>query len=98
VPPDTAALWEEAKELIQPRKGVISLDDTTLDKPYAKKIELVHRHWSGKHHRVVRGINLLTLLWTDGDRRVPCDFRVYDKPNDQKTKNDHFQALIQSKL
>jgi len=96
VPPDTAALWEEARELVQPRKGILSLDDTTLDKPYAKKIELVHRHWSGKHHQVVRGINLLTLLWTDGDRLVPCDFRVFDKPNDQKTKNDHFQALIET--
>jgi hypothetical protein len=41
-------------------------DDTTLDKPYVRKIELVHRHWSGKHHRFVSGINLLTLLWSDG--------------------------------
>ena len=40
------------------------LDDTTLDKPCAKNIELVSRHWSGKHHRVVWGINLLSLVWT----------------------------------
>jgi hypothetical protein len=36
------------------------LDDTTLDKPYARNIELVHWYWSGKHHRVVAGISLLT--------------------------------------
>ena len=36
------------------------LDDFTLDKPYAKRIGLVTRHWSGKHHRVVMGINLIT--------------------------------------
>jgi putative transposase len=65
-----------------------------LDKPYAKKMELVVRHWSGKHHAVVSGINLITLLWTDGDRHVPCDYRVFDKKRDALTKNDHFQAML----
>jgi hypothetical protein len=37
------------------------LDDSTLDKPYARKMALVTRHWSGKHRRVVQGINLITL-------------------------------------
>lgn len=47
-----------------------AINDSTLDKPYAKKIELVARHRSGKHREVVEGINLITLLWTDGDRNV----------------------------
>ena len=55
---------------------------------------MVSRHWSGKHHKVVLGINLITLLWTDGDCHIPCDYRVYDKPNDGLSKNDHFQSLI----
>jgi hypothetical protein len=55
---------------------------------------LVARHRSGKHKRVVRGINLITLLWTDGDRHVPCDYRLYDKVHDGWTKNDHFRAML----
>ena len=47
-------------------EGVLVLDDTTLDKPYAKGMELVSRHWSGKPGLVVCGINLLTLLWPAG--------------------------------
>ena len=43
--------------------GLLILDDTTLDKPYANEIEHVTWHWSGKHEEVVKGINLLTLLW-----------------------------------
>jgi hypothetical protein len=39
---------------------------------------------------VVSGINLITLLWTDGDRHVPCDYRLFDKKKDSLTKNDHF--------
>ena len=72
--PDTEALWQEAKELVNREAGLLVLDDTTLDKPYARNMELVTYHWSGKHQRVVRGINLQTLLWTDGKTLIPCDF------------------------
>ena len=74
-PPGTEALWQETQGLVRREEGVLVLDDTTLDKPYAKRMELVSRHWSGKHKRVVWGINLLTLLWTDGNALIPCDFR-----------------------
>ncbi len=79
-PADTEALWQQAQLLVQRDKGVLMHDDTTLDKPYSKHLQLVHRHWSGKHHRVVAGINLSTLLWTDGEALIPTDFRVYDQP------------------
>ncbi len=71
--PDPATLWHEVAGQVERRRGVLVVDDSTLDKPYAKQMELVHRHWSGKHHRVVDGINLTTLLWTDGEAYVPCD-------------------------
>ncbi|MHA1432111.1 MAG: IS701 family transposase, partial [Candidatus Freyarchaeota archaeon] len=60
-PPDTGALWEEVRALVRLDEGVLVLDDTTLDKPYASKMELVTYHWSGKHQRVVKGISLITL-------------------------------------
>ncbi len=66
LPPDTAALWQEVAPLVQETHGLLVVDDTTLDKPYAQKMDLVSRHWSGKHHAVVEGISLTTLLWTDG--------------------------------
>jgi len=37
------------------------LDDITLDKPYAQKMELVTHHWSGKHQMTVRGTAFVTL-------------------------------------
>jgi len=92
--PDSTPLWREAAQYIDRHTGLLILDDTTLDKPYAHKIELVHRHWAGKHHRVVAGINLLTLLWSDGQDAIPCDYRLFDKPTDGETKNDHFQAML----
>ena len=92
--PSSENLWLEVKPEVGLNSGVLVLDDTVLDKPYARKMDLVHHMWSGKHHGVVKGIDLLTLLWTDGERHLPCDYRIYDKPNDGKTKNDHFGDLI----
>jgi putative transposase len=91
--PDPEELWLEAKPQVDLAGGVLVLDDTVLDKPYARHIDLVGRHWSGKHHGVVKGIDLVSLIWTDGDRIIPCDYRIY---HDAKaaTKNDHFRAMI----
>jgi DDE superfamily endonuclease len=92
--PDPETLWAEVRPLIRPATGVLVIDDSTLDKPRAQHIGLVGHHWSGNHHAVVRGINLLTALWSDGDRLYPCDYRVYHKAGDGKTKNDHFADLV----
>ena len=54
-PPDTEALWRETQGLVSLDGGLLVVNDSTLDKPYAKRIELVTRHWSGKHHKVVLG-------------------------------------------
>ena len=92
--PDPATVWAEAAPLVRQERGVLVLDDSTLDKPYARKMGLLTRHWSGKHRRVVQGINLLTLLWTDGEALLPCDYRLYEKAVDQLSKNDHFRAML----
>lgn len=91
--PDALTLWQEVEQLVQRNQGVLVIDDSTLDKPYAKQIELVGYHWSGKHHHVVKGINLISLVWTDGDRMYPCDYRLYDA-EDGLSKNDHAQAML----
>jgi len=92
--PDAETLWEEAKTQIDLQSGILVLDDSTLEKPYSEFNALVYRHWSGKQKAVVNGINLITLLWTDGSRVVPVDYRVFDKERDGKTKNDHFAEML----
>lgn len=94
--PDAATLWQEAQSQVERQGGLLILDDTTLDKPYATKMELVTRHWSGKHRAVVDGINLQTLLWSDGERAVPCDYRIYQKAQDGLTKNDHAREMLKT--
>lgn len=95
MPTTSDALWEEVEPCLDRKKGVLVVDDSTLDKPYASKIELVTRHWSGKHRKVVKGINVTTLLWTADGKRLPCDYRIYHKKKDGLSKNDHFKAMIE---
>ena len=92
--PNADTLWQESRTQIDLASGILVLDDSTLEKPYSEFNALVYRHWSGKQKEVVSGINLITLLWTDGVRCVPVDYRVFDKDRDGKTKNDHFAEML----
>ena len=93
VEPDPEALWRDVQPLL-PATGILVFDDTVLDKPHAKHMGLVAWHWSGRHKRVVHGINLVTALWTDGDGLWPCDYRLMDKTAGGDTKNDLVRAML----
>jgi hypothetical protein len=87
-------LFNEAAKLVNLDGGTLSVDDTVLDKPYSNKMDLVGYFWSGKHHRVVKGLNLITLYYTDPQgRHLPVNYRVVDK-TENKTKNDYFQEML----
>lgn len=87
-------LFIEAKGLLNLDGGALSVDDTVLDKPYSYQMELVAYFWSGKHHATVKGLNLITLYYTDPQgRSLPVNYRVYDKA-EGKTKNDYFQDML----
>ena len=49
-------------------------------------MDLVYRQWSGKHHQLVNGINLETVVWTHNEAIIPVDFRIYDINTDGKQK------------
>ena len=93
-------LFDEESDKIELAGGVLSVDDSVLDKPYMnpKKAELIGNFWSGKHKRVVKGVNLITLFYTDmAGISVPVNYRIYDK-SEGKTKNDYFIEMLQEVL
>lgn len=91
-------LFIEAKRLLNLVGGTLNVDDSTLDKPYSQHMELVGHFWSGKHHRVVKGLNLITLYYTDPQgRSLPINYRVYDKA-EGKTKNEYFLDMLKEVL
>jgi putative transposase len=88
-------LWSQVEEKININEGYLAFDDTLLEKPYAKKIELTKWQWSGKHHAVKQGIGIVNAQWVDLDGiALPVDYRIYNKEGDDKTKNDHFRDML----
>ncbi len=91
-------LYNEASTTLNLKGGILSVDDSVLDKPYSQYMELVSHFWSGKYHRAVKGINLVTLYYTDiQGKHQPVNFRVVDKA-EGKTKNDYFQDMLDEVL
>lgn len=91
-------LYAEALTVVNPLGGTLSVDDTVLDKPYANQMAYVGHFWSGKHHRAVKGINLISLYYVDiQGKSAPLNYRVYDK-TEGKTKNDYFIEMLEEVL
>jgi Transposase DDE domain len=89
-------LFNEVKGELNLEGGTASVDDSVIDKPYSnpEKTSLVGYFWSGKHKRSVKGINLITLYYTDiVGNSYPVSYRIYDKSED-KTKNDYFLEMV----
>lgn len=89
-------LFDEEKNKIEMVGGILSVDDSVLDKPHSDKTKaaFIDHFWSGKHKCVVKGINLITLFYTDiNGISVPVNYRIYDKSL-SKTKNDYFREML----
>jgi len=90
-----ADLWNHVSTMIHKKKGYLIVDDSVLDKRFSRNNELVGRHWSGNEHRIICGIDLVNLVWTDGEACIPCDYRIYEsEKKGKKTKNEHFRDML----
>lgn len=89
-------LWKNVKSHVEKESGYLITDDSVIDKPHTRDLELARWQYSGAHHDVVKGIGLQTLLWTseDGKQHLPVDYRLYNPVADGKTKNQHFQDML----
>ncbi len=89
-------LFNEVKLHVNLIGGTLSIDDTVVEKPYSDPScnQLISYFWSGIQHRPVKGINLITLYYTDvSGKSVPVNYRLYRK-EDGKTKNAYFREML----
>ena len=59
--------------------GYLILDDTVVEKPYARLLGEAAWVWSSKQRQVVFGVSVVLLVWTDGQVRIPLGYRVWHK-------------------
>lgn len=87
-------LWENVQFLVDKNEGYLVCDDSVLFKNRSEKLPLASWQYSGAKKKVVRGIGLVTLLWSQNDEHLPIDYRIYSKVSDGYTKNQHFQEML----
>jgi len=69
--------------------GGILRDDAVIDKPYSdSRTKQINRILLvGLHHRIVKGLQLITLYYTElSGKSVPVNYRIYD---DNASGGDH---------
>jgi len=55
---------------------------------------LISYFWSGKAHKTIFGLNLITLYYSNiNGNSVPINYRIYDK-KEEKAKNDYFREMV----
>jgi hypothetical protein len=59
--------------------GYLIVDDTVVAKPYARLLGEAAWVWSNKDRKVLFGVSVVLLVWTDGQIRIPLAFRVWHK-------------------
>lgn len=90
-------LWEVSRKEVENRDGILVFDDVVINKSRSRKMELVNWQYSGAEHTVVRGIGVVNALWqTSHDEYTPVDYRIWNPPEDGKTKNNHFRDMLSS--
>jgi len=93
-------LFNEVKQYIELIGGTLSIDDTVIEKLYSNPnlSEFISYFWSGNKHKTTKGINLITLFYTDPSGvSVPVNYRLYKK-GDNLSKNDYFRLMLSEVL
>lgn len=83
--PFSRRLWEWFAARLVGEKGYLILDDTTWRR-WTKKAEAVSFVWDSSVGKVVFGMSIVVLIWTDGKRKVPLGLRVWQKGGESKVK------------
>ena len=75
--------------------GYLIVDETTINKSFAKIIEGCSWVWSSKEGRHVFGYHVTLLLWSNGLRTIPLAIRVYQKATEKKNQITSIDLAIE---
>ncbi len=78
-------LWDYFASRMVREGGYLIIDDTAWAR-WAVRSEAVSWVWSSSHGRVLRGHQVVLLIWTDGRVRVPLGVRLWKKGSYSKVE------------
>lgn len=105
-------LWKFVKPIVKKvRKGVLSIDDCINEKPYSRESDINCWHYSHMKSQCVKGVEIMTALYSGDELNVPLDYKTISKPavycdletkkikrKSNVSKNELARALIRDSL
>ena len=110
---DSTVVWKSAKSFLRSlvdftdQSGVISVDDSIVEKAHTDENAMICYHWDHSLNRHVKGINFISLLYSHDKVDVPIQVRIVEKTEpytdkktgkikfkSPKTKNEHFRDML----
>jgi hypothetical protein len=64
--------------------GYLIVDDTVVAQPYARRLGEAAWVWSHKDRKVLFGVSVVLLVWTDGQVRIPLACRMWHQGGPSK--------------
>lgn len=105
-------LWQLVKPTvrkIESEEGVLSLDDTIQEKRYTDENEIITWHYDHGQGRSVKGVNILSCVYTSQSINLPVSFEIVKKDQEiadlktgksrrksGRTKNEMMRDMIQA--
>ena len=103
-------LYKHSKKLLREHQsddGMLIIDDTIIQKPHTDENEIVCCYWDHSQNRYVKGINLLSVLYHNGEVNLPVQAQIISKEEvytDTKTgqkkrrssitKNEYMRTML----
>lgn len=78
------------------QKGVktfVIIDDTVIAKPFSKELDILSWLYSSGDAKYLYGLNIVFVIWTDGNTRFPIGFRLWKK-EDKKSRLDLAMEIL----
>ncbi|MEM1003435.1 MAG: transposase [Bacteroidota bacterium] len=110
---DSSVVWKSAKKFIrslikfEDQSGVISVDDSIVEKAHTDENAMICYHWDHSLQRHVKGINFISLMYSHDKVDIPIQVRIVEKTEayvdkktgktkykSPKTKNEHFLDML----
>jgi hypothetical protein len=71
------------------REKVLIIDDSTINRPRSKHVELLARVFDHCENKFLKGFRILSLCWADGSSTIPLDFSLLSSAN----KKNRYQEI-----